>query len=104
MRPVTEIVLAVQEQQPATDDELRLALLCLFYDGQMACPSDYEGKTQAHLEARARENFARRFRMLKADPTVYLGERWTPGTAENLEGRRASKAVLAAFEKAEGKR
>lgn len=99
MRTVSEIVGAVQEQQSATDEELRLALLCLFYDGQMACPSDYEGKSRALLEARARGNFDRRFRMLKADPSVYLGERWTPGTPENLDGRILSKRVLEAFEK-----
>lgn len=103
MRTVGDIVGAVQEGQPATDEELRLALLCIFYDWQMATPSDYAGKSQLHLEMRARESFERRFRVLKAPPGVYLGPRWTPGTVENAEGRASSKAILAAFEKRKAK-
>lgn len=102
-RTVSEIVEAVQEQQPATDSELRLALLCLFYDGQMACPHDYAGKTQVHLELRAKENFERRFRMLRALPATYLGSNWTPGSPENTAQRANSKRILAAFEKRSGK-
>jgi hypothetical protein len=98
-RSVGDIVEAVQEQGPVTEAELRLALLCLYYDLQMACPSDYAGKPQVQLEWRAKENFERRFRMLKAPPAIYLGPRWTPGTPENAQGRAGSKAILAAFEK-----
>lgn len=98
MRTVNSIVGAVQEQQPVTEQELRLALLCLYYDGQMACQSDYEGVSESRLRMRAKENFARRFRMLKSEPDKYLGPRWTPGTPENAEGRELSKRILAKFE------
>jgi hypothetical protein len=101
-RTVSEIVEAVQEQQPATEAELRLALLCLFYDGQMSCPHDYAGKTQVHLEMRAKENFERRFRMLRALPATYLGPNWTPGTPENTSQRESSKRILRAVEKKRG--
>ncbi|HEU4544314.1 MAG TPA: hypothetical protein VFR23_24500 [Jiangellaceae bacterium] len=100
---MNDIVGAVQEQEPATEEELRLALLCLYYDGQMSAPSDYESAGELRLRMRAKENFERRFRMLKADPSVYLGERWTPGTEENRAGRELSKRVLAKFEKSREK-
>lgn len=103
MRTVSDIVGAVQESRPVTEEELRLCLLCLFYDWQMATPSDYAGKSQAQLEMRARESFERRFRVLKAPPDVYLGPRWAPGTPENTEGRALSKRVLAALEKQRAK-
>ena len=98
MRTVSEIVDAVQEQRPATEEELRLALLCLFYDGTMAAPHDYEDASELKLRMRAKENFERRFRMLRAEPGKYLGKRWTPGTAENAEGRALSQSVLKAVE------
>lgn len=99
MRTVSEIVDAVQEQQPVTEDELRLALLCLHFHGQMASQSDFETASELKLRMRAKENFERRFRMMRADPTVFLGPRWTPGTPENAAGRAGSKRLLAAFEK-----
>jgi hypothetical protein len=103
-RTVSEIVDAVQEQQPVTETELRLALLCLFYDGQMACPSDYEGASELKLRMRAKENFERRFHMLRSVPAVRLGPNWTPGTPENTAQREQSKRILAAFEKKRGER
>lgn len=96
MRTVGEIVEAVQEQQPVTEAELRLALLCLFYDGQLACPSDFEGASELRLRMRAQESFSRRFRMLREPADLYLGARWTPGSEENTTARRASKAIASA--------
>lgn len=98
MRTVEEIVEAVQEQQLVSEDELRLALLCLFYDGYMACPSDYAGRSELALRVQAKDNFQRRFRMLRTNPREYLGSRWTPGTPENRVNRAMSKRVLASFE------
>jgi hypothetical protein len=96
---IGDIVDAAQEQRPLTEEQLRLALLAVFYHAQMACSSDYASKTQLHLEMRAKDNFERHFRLLKADPATWLGPRWTPGTQENAEGRTLSKRVLAAFER-----
>lgn len=97
MRTVGEIVDACQEEQPATEQELRLALLSLYYVLQMSCPHDYEQAGELKLRMRAKENFERQFRMLKATPEVWLGERWTPGTDANAKGREQSKRVAAAF-------
>lgn len=99
MRTVSEIIVAAQEQQPATDEELRHTLLVLYYALLMCCPSDFEGKTRDHLEFRAKNNFDLRFRLMRNTPTHYLGDRYTPGTPENDAGRAQSKAVLAGFEK-----
>jgi hypothetical protein len=99
MRSVNDIVGAVQEQQPATDEELRLALLCLYYDNQLATPHDFGSVPDATLRMRAKENFERRFRMMRAEPDKYLGDRYTPGTAENSAERDQLKRILAAFEK-----
>jgi len=100
VRTVSEIVEAVRKQEPATEEELRLALLALYYDNTMACRSDFESASELKLRMRAKENFERRFRMLKSEPDRYLGPRFTPGTKENTEGRAQSEAVLRAFEKA----
>lgn len=100
MRTVGEIVEAVQERQAVDDDELRLALLCLYYDGQLGIDVDAETRSAPALRMRARESFERRFRMMKTAPDKYLGERWTPGTAANSEGRTMSKAILSAARKA----
>ena len=102
MRTVFEIVSAVQEQEDVTIDELRLALLCVFYDGAMASPGDFNEASELKLRLQAKENFERRFRMLKSDPAVYLGPNWTPGSPENKAQREASKRVLAAFQKRQG--
>lgn len=98
-RTVSDIVTAVQEQQPATDEELRHALLVLFLTLQMSCPSDYKDAGPMQLKMRAELNFERMFRMMKSNPTTYLGPRWTPGTVENAEGRATSKRIVEAFER-----
>jgi len=104
LRTVSEIVEAVQQQQPATEEELRMALLCLYYDNTMACDSDFEKASELKLRMRAKENFGRRFRMMKADPATYLGSRWTPGTQENAEGRAMSTKITDAFLKSRGEK
>ena len=106
-----DIVEAVQEQQPVTEEELRLALLCVFYDSQadsrfmadLAGAGDVVG-VPAPMMAIAKEHYARRFRMLKADPAVYLGPNWTPGTPENTRQRATSKAILERFLATKGDR
>ena len=49
IRTVGEIVEAVQRQEDVGNDELRLALLCLYYDGTMAARSDYERQSEVAL-------------------------------------------------------
>lgn len=99
MRTVSEIVEAAQEQQPATDEELRLALLCVYYALQLGTASSYETDSELILRARAKANFESMFHMMRTDPTVRLGRNWTPGTPENTAQRAQSKRILAGFEK-----
>ena len=103
MRTVSEIIEAVQEQQPATEEELRLALLCCHYSLTLAQRYDFETASEMALRMGAKETFERNFRMMKSDPTVYLGANWTPGTSENKAQRDRSKRVLKAFEASKGK-
>lgn len=102
VRTISEIIDACQEQQPATEEELRLTLLALHYCLQMSCPSQFASFGESRLRTEAEENFKRWFRLLRESPDKYLGANWTPGTPENTEQRRLSKRVLRAFEKARG--
>lgn len=92
-RTVGDIVGACQDGTPATDEELRLALLSLYYgwSTHSMAPRAKEG-TLLHLFQK--EAFEARFRVMKAEPSKWLGERYTPGTAANNEGRRQSMAIL----------
>jgi hypothetical protein len=83
----------VQDGAPSDEHELRLALLCLFYDGNLATNADFEEASELKLRLRARESFERRFRMLRAEPGKYLGPRWTPGTEGNRQGRELSLKI-----------
>lgn len=96
MRTTIDIIGAVQEQQPVTEHELKLALLCLYYDGALATTADFENASHLKLKLRAKESWERRFRMLKAEPDRYLGDRYTPGTEANATGRAASEAIYSA--------
>ena len=98
-RTVGDIIEAVQEGQAVTDEEMRLTLLALYYSLVLASPSDHANKPLWWFQGLARDNFARRFSLMKQDPRRYLGERYTPGAEENKKGRAQSKRVLAAFEK-----
>lgn len=93
MRSVNEIILAVQEQQPATEEELRLALLCIDYEMTISTETDWNEASPALLRSRASEQFSRRFRMGKADPKEWLGRRWLPGTEENRRAREVSMRI-----------
>jgi len=93
MRTVSEIVGAVQDQEHATEEELRLTLLCLFYHGQLHSAPDHEDADPMLLRARVGGEFEARFRLMKSRPDKYLGDRWTPGTKANTEGRRVSEAI-----------
>jgi hypothetical protein len=83
MRTIGEIVDAVQECQEASEEELRLTLVSLWYAYRMS----------------ARNSIEQQWKLIRVTPEHYLGPRWIPGTPENLEGRRYSKAMLNAFEK-----
>ena len=104
MRTVNEIVQAVQEQQPATEDELRLALLAVHYAFGIAVPMQDTSKIgEVLLRVRAADNVNLRFRVLKSAPDEYLGPNWTPGTPQNQRQRAQSKRILEAFEKQRGR-
>lgn len=101
MRTVGEIVEAVQEREPATEEELRLALLCLYYDGGLATRHDGETAHVLLLRMTIKDSFERRFKMMRLEPSVYLGPNWTPGTPENDKQRKMSKGILRAFEQSQ---
>lgn len=101
-RTVSDIIEACQEQAGVTERELRHALLCLYYDSQLATQHDFATVSDTTLRRRAQENFERRFRMLRAAPATYLGAQYTPGTPENTKRREQSKRLVAAFEKSRG--
>lgn len=84
-KTIGDIVEACQEQQPVTEQELRLALLCF-----------YSASVLNNSPGRNPEGFEQHFRLMKSKPSVYLGARWTPGTVENTEGRALSKSILRA--------
>ncbi len=105
MRTVNEIVIAVQEQQPATDQELRYALLAMNALEYSACreieslikglESD-KPAVQKFILQDAKGFQERRFNSQKLPLDVYLGPGNIPGTKENTERRKMAKAVLKA--------
>ena len=92
-RTVSDIVGACQEQTPATEQELRLALLSLYYAWSIhsSAPTAKEGSL---LRVFQMEAFEARFRVMKAEPSKWLGARYTPGTPENVAGRAVSHVIL----------
>ncbi|MBV9863313.1 MAG: hypothetical protein JO267_14330 [Alphaproteobacteria bacterium] len=105
MRSTAEIVGAVQECQPATDQELRYALMSLWYWAQMTASSLAEhsdlpsGDGKGYPAFAARRRYEEWFAGMKLPVDQRLGPRWTPGTRENREGRALSAKVMAAVEK-----
>jgi hypothetical protein len=112
MRTTNEIICAVKDCQPATDEELRLALVAMsgmylllqssLYELAEAVGID-EGKTgpQPLITARLRAHGAKRlledmFRAAKTPPDKWLGPAHTPGTPENKEQVRMARAVFKA--------
>ena len=114
MRTTNEIVCAVKDCQPVTEEELRLALVALSaidlftrrdcgeLVDQILAPCNEPGlrlraaRLRAHGAKRALEDS---FQALKTAPDKYLGPCHMPGTPEHAAGMRVAKAV---FKKATG--
>ena len=111
MRSTNKIVIAVQECDPCTEEELRLCIMSLkarLYfaeeaanDMAEAIEAGADGKIAA---AKLRAGFWRneaepRFKAMKMPVDEYLGPGNTPGTPEHAEHLRMSKAI---FKKATG--
>jgi hypothetical protein len=97
-RSIAEIVLAVQEQEEVSDEELRLCLLALDYKAQLAqrrIESALEHGSLFRLMHRTKlQAFTDWHTFNNTTPKKYLGPRYTPGTEENTKGRRMSKRIM----------
>lgn len=106
-RNILEIIIACKEQQPATEEELRLcvvALSAMLYtverEERELFEAVVEGKPSAKLRAEVcKRETEIRFKAKKMAPREYLGPSHTPGTPENENLARMAKAV---FKKATG--
>lgn len=101
-RPILDIILAAQCQGPATERELRLALVAVASLMRAAEKSERElaeavlaGKPSAKLRASlAVGALEARFRARKLPAEDYLGPEHTPGTPENLRLRKAAATLF----------
>ena len=106
MRTTNEIICAVKDCQPATDEELRLALCAMesikFFvyhelsNISAAIEKDYSPKV---LKFRAKSAFRLledMFQAGKTPPDKWLGPAHIPGTPENKEQVRMARAVFKA--------
>jgi hypothetical protein len=116
MRSTLEVIIAVEESQPATEEELRLCIVCLknvlhftehsvneMLDAvELAEEANGPMPMPTHLRmridecARVRESM---FQARKRPMDVWLGPGNTPGNPEYEERRKMAKAV---FKKATG--
>lgn len=104
MRSTLEIIIAVQEQQPVTEEELRLALLAmssiehfLKNDFQSLIEAVLDGKPTARMKAEfSRGTIEKMFQALKTPPDKWLGASGIPGTPENLRQREIAKRIFKA--------
>lgn len=103
-RSTLEIIVAVKEAGPATENELRLALVALSsvehflrHDLEELAAAVEEGKASAKLRAGfARGTLERMFAALKKPPAEWLGEGNIPGTPEHARRLAGAKALFKA--------
>lgn len=105
MRSTAEIIVAVKECEPCTDEELRMALMALsgieyFSNSKLRKLAEAVAKghpTVVQIElASAKAWQESRFAAERQDPLVWLGPPWTPGTPEYAERLASDKAILKA--------
>lgn len=107
MRSTLEIIIAVKECQPATDEELRLALIAMCNmehfvrrDLESLADAVIAGQPSAMLRAAsAKKTLDAMFYARKKSPAEWLGPEHTPGTPEFQRFYEAGKRLL---EKIEG--
>jgi len=111
MRSTNEIIIAVDECDPCTEEELRLCIASMkarLYFAEdaadkMAAAIESD-KSTANLRSKLRAGFWKneaetRFQSMKMPVDEYLGAGNTPGTPEHAERLRIGKAI---FKKATG--
>jgi hypothetical protein len=101
MRTTLEIIIAVKDNQPVTEQELKLALLAMssiehFVQGQLdalieAVESGKSAKLRAALAKQMRETM---FRAKKSDPEKWLGPENIPGNPKHDERLRWAKRLF----------
>ncbi len=84
MRTIGEIIEAVDECQPATEEELRLTVKSLC--GALMLAS-------CHREDCREERIKARWYLFRAEPDKWLGPRHTPGTPENKQERELAMRI-----------
>lgn len=104
MRSTLEIIIAVQESQPVTEEELRLALLALSginhfvqHDLDDLIEAIEEGKAVPLLKMKAEFSKGTRERLfqgIKKDPREWLGPGNIPGNPEYEARRKMGKAIF----------
>lgn len=107
MRSTLDIIIAVKECQPVTEQELRLAVVALSAMESMdqralrdLAEKVIEGKPTAKLKAQfILQETETRFKSRKMPVDEYLGPGNIPGTPENVERVRVAKAI---YKKATG--
>lgn len=110
MRSTLEIIIAVKESQPVTEEELRMALLALsgidhFRSGTInQLIESIESKAQLRIDLAA--GFAKQqreslFKAMKKDPVEWLGPGNLPGNPEYEERVKWARRV---YEKATGEK
>lgn len=107
MRSTLDIIIAVKECQPVSEQELRLAVVALSAMESMdqralrdLAECVVEGKPSAKLKAQfLLQETETRFKSRKMPVDQYLGPGDIPGTPENSERLRVAKAI---YKKATG--
>lgn len=110
MRTTNEIICAVKDCQPATEQELRLALCAMesikffvYYELANIIDAVEKDTSPKALKFRAKSAFRLledMFQAAKTPPDKWLGPAHTPGTPENKEQVRMARVI---FKKATGK-
>lgn len=110
MRSTNQIIIAVQECEPCTEEELRLCIMSLkarLHFAESAADDmadaidrgEHRGIDPGKGGAKMRAGFWRgeaesRFKAMKMPVDEYLGPGNTPGAPEYTEGLRVSKAIF----------
>ena len=103
MRSTLKIIVAVKDQEPVTEEELKMALLVMsavnyFANNKIEAlvRSIERNKMREYAVAEAKKWRESEFEMLKNDPLICLGRSGIPGTPENNEQMRMSRQIYKA--------
>ena len=110
MRSINKIIVAVQENQPVTEEELRFTILAFsameFLNSRVIerLVAAIDAKHQFSMDlwsTHAKKEFEIRSKSNKMPPDEYLGPGYIPGTPEYEQRRSIAKKV---FEKVTGEK